>query len=179
MLVPGFDQAAAVLAEAVVAFEGRQQLDWVPLIAAFMDDAAKDVADSLYQAAAGITQQPSADLGTVLDLVERGWGEALTRAVAPDADAEQQRQALTHRLTAALEHATVRSGVGRWQGSWSGPAMVVAGDGNPIALDQVAQLATDQRTVAAARDWLVGARIELTGAPQIPGQAGVWQGVTA
>src|SRR5918997_3911719 len=69
-LVPGFDQAAAALAELVVAFEGRQQLGWGPLIGAFVSASAQEEADSLYQAAAGITQQRSADLGTVLDLVE-------------------------------------------------------------------------------------------------------------
>ena len=178
-LVPGFDQAAAALAGRVVAFEGRQQLEWGPLVGAFMDASAAQAAQVLYDAAAAIAQQPSATLGTVLDLVERGWGGELARSVAGDADADEQQEALVRLLTAAFEHASVRSGTARWQGSWSEPATVVAGDGNPIPFEQVARLAADQRTVASAREWLVSARIDLATGPQSPERAGLHQGASA
>jgi Zn-dependent protease with chaperone function len=160
-LIPGFDAAAAAVADAMIAFGDRKRLEWGELVAASSEVIARRGADRLFRAAAEVGQRPAGHLGLVLDLVEQGWFAVLARAMAPEAPVEEQAEQTTMAIEAALRVATVRSGVGVWQGSWSEPVQVVDANGTPIALDQVAQLASTQSTLPAAREWLAAAGIDV------------------
>ncbi|MGF0117817.1 M48 family metallopeptidase [Promicromonospora sp. Marseille-Q5078] len=169
VLVPGFDEAAAALAGHVVAFEGRERLEWDRLVPAFMTAATRGNAEAVYAAAGGLSGEPAAGLGTLLDLVEGGRATELVRAVMPELPVDEPGalgDALAHLLGLGVHESAVRSGVGAWRGSWSGPAAVVAGDaaGQPVELDRLVALATEPATVADARAGLVAAGVELSAA---------------
>jgi len=164
-LLPGFDRASAELAGRVVEFGDRERLGWDRLVPAFMTSSVRSDAEALYAAAAGVARVPSAGLGTVLDLVEDHRGEELVRALLSAESLEEPGAvdgALRHLLSLAVDDAAVSSGAA-WQGSWDGPATVVAhdADGRPVDLDRLASLAAAPGTVGEARTGIAAAGIDL------------------
>jgi Zn-dependent protease with chaperone function len=87
LLVPGFPDAAAMVAEGSLRFEDRPRLDWPELGAAATTRNRQRVADGVYRAAARLAGLPRATLATVLGLVAQGRGPelALELGLAPSA----------------------------------------------------------------------------------------------
>lgn len=85
LLVPGFPDAAAMVAEGSLRFEDRPRLDWPALGAAATTRNRQRVADGVYRAAARLAGLPRATLATVLGLVAQGRGPelALELGLAP------------------------------------------------------------------------------------------------
>jgi len=168
-LVPGFDNAAAALAEQVVAFGDRVRLDWETFTATRLAAQSQRTADSVYRVAARATGQSRATLGTVLDLVAAGRldevlrGLGLDPAAGPDEDGDTPA-GLT--LTVVVRAAVLQAGVASWRHSWSGPAVVVGRDGQELALDDVVALAVDPASVPAARAALAGLGVDVDRAGQ-------------
>lgn len=77
LLIPGFPDAAAMVAEGSLRFEDRQRLDWPALGAAATTRNRQRVADGVYRAAARLAGLPRATLATVLGLVAQGRGPEL------------------------------------------------------------------------------------------------------
>ncbi|NHT18858.1 M48 family metallopeptidase [Cellulomonas sp. IC4_254] len=77
LLIPGFPDAAAMVAEGALRFEDRQRLDWPALGAAATTRNRQRVADGVYRAAARLAGLPRATLATVLGLVAQGRGPEL------------------------------------------------------------------------------------------------------
>jgi Zn-dependent protease with chaperone function len=89
LLIPGFPDAAAMVAEGALRFEDRTRLDWPALGAAATTRNRQRVADGVYRAAARLAGLPRATLATVLGLVAQGRGPelALELGLAPAAAA--------------------------------------------------------------------------------------------
>ncbi|MBW0255339.1 M48 family metallopeptidase [Cellulomonas sp. PS-H5] len=87
LLVPGFSDAAAMVAEGSLRFEDRPRLDWPALGAAATTRNRQRLADGVYRAAARLAGLPRATLATVLGLVAQGRGPelALELGLAPSA----------------------------------------------------------------------------------------------
>ncbi|WP_431836659.1 M48 family metalloprotease [Cellulomonas sp. Y8] len=87
LLVPGFPDAAAMVAEGSLRFEDRPRLDWPELGAAATTRNRQRLADGVYRAAARLAGLPRATLATVLGLVAQGRGPelALELGLAPSA----------------------------------------------------------------------------------------------
>ena len=169
-LVPGFDNAAAALAEQVVAFGDRVRLDWDAFTATSFAQSSQRSADMVYRVAARATGQRRASLATVLDLVAAGrLGELLhglgfDPAAGPDEDGETPAGLA---LTAVLRSAAVQAGVGTWRHSWGGPVVLVDRAGQELALDRVVALAVDPASVSAARAALADLGIDVDRAGQV------------
>lgn len=167
VLVPGFAVAAAAVAEEVVAFDDRTRLDWDELTAASVAADRQRAADSVYRAAARLAGQQRATLATVLDLVAAGRGDDLARAVGFDTDvAPDDDRPVPMLLRVVLGSAAVQAGVARWRHSWSGPAVLVGRDGQPLDLDALADLAADPAQAGAVREHLVRLDVDVTRAGQ-------------
>jgi len=95
LLVPGFPDAAAMVAEGSLRFEDRTRLDWPALGAAATTRNRQRVADGVYRAAARLAGLPRATLATVLGLVAQGRGPelALELGLAPAAPGPDGPQA--------------------------------------------------------------------------------------
>jgi len=169
-LVPGFDNAAAALAEQVVAFGDRVRLDWDALTATSRAQAQQRVADSVYRAAARLAGQRRATLTTVLDLVAAGRLDELLRGLGLDPAAEADEDGDTPAglvLGAVVRSAAVQAGVGHWQHSWAGPAVLVSADGRPLVVDDVVASAVSPGGVPAARAALEALGIDAHRAGQV------------
>ncbi|HET6213973.1 MAG TPA: M48 family metallopeptidase, partial [Micromonosporaceae bacterium] len=128
VLVSDLDAVCRALQAEVVDPAGRTVLGWPEFTAAAAVARDQHQADILFRAAARLAGTESADLGTVLDLVEAGRGEQLGKALAPHA--ADRFAALAGYLTDAVRLAAVRSGVARWRHSWAAPAALVDGAGD-------------------------------------------------
>ena len=121
---------------------GRQVVPWPEFTAAAVGGVYQEGADTLYRAAARITGLDRAGLTVVFDLLAAGrLGEVASGVGQVNWADPQQRQAgaiaVAEHLDQAIQLATVRGRVGRWQHSWTGPVSLVSPDGRPIRFDQV------------------------------------------
>lgn len=86
LLIPGFPDAAAMVAEGSLRYEDRTRLDWPALGDAATTRNRQRTADAVYRAAARLAGLPRATLATVLGLVAQGRGPelALELGLTPD-----------------------------------------------------------------------------------------------
>ncbi|HYQ74486.1 M48 family metallopeptidase [Cellulomonas sp.] len=201
LLVPGFPDAAAMVAEGALRFEGRTRLDWPALGTAATTRNRQRLADGVYRAAARLAGLPRATLATVLGLVAQGRGPELAlelglapapapagpaaqdpggRPLAPSAagdgagtgaDAEHDASTLVDALQVVVCSAAVQAGIARWEQPWVGGPRLVDAAGEPIDPQPLAVLAADPRTVADARRHLVALRVDADRAGQESAQA--------
>jgi len=183
LLVPGFPDAAAMVAEGSLRFEDRTLLDWPALGEAATTRNRQRTADAVYRAAARLAGLPRATLATVLGLVAQGRGPELalelgltaapaqpatpTGEPAPDDDAGT----LVDALQVVVCSAAVQAGIGRWEQPWVGGPRLVDLAGVPIDPRPLAVLAADPRTVADARRHLAALRVDVDRAGQAAAQA--------
>jgi hypothetical protein len=168
--VPGFDNAAAALAEQVVAFGDRVRLDWEAFTATSVAQVQQRTADSVYRAAARLAGQPRATLATVLGRVEAGRladllrGLGLDPAAGPDEDGDTPAGLV---LGVVVRSAAVQAGIAHWQHSWSGPAVLVGPDGQALVVDEVVSSLVAPGGVPAARAGLAALGIDADRAGQV------------
>ena len=183
LLVPGFPDAAAMVAEGSLRFEDRTRLDWPALGEAATTRNRQRTADAVYRAAARLAGLPRATLATVLGLVAQGRGPELALELgltagpaqpatpagepAPDDDAGT----LVDALQVVVCSAAVQAGIGRWEQPWVGGPRLVDLAGVPIDPRPLAVLAADPRTVADARRHLAALRVDVDRAGQAAAQA--------
>ena len=183
LLVPGFPDAAAMVAEGSLRFEDRARLDWPALGEAATTRNRQRTADAVYRAAARLAGLPRATLATVLGLVAQGRGPELALELgltagparpatpagepAPDDDAGT----LVDALQVVVCSAAVQAGIGRWEQPWVGGPRLVDLAGVPIDPRPLAVLAADPRTVADARRHLAALRVDVDRAGQAAAQA--------
>ncbi|MFI5915889.1 M48 family metalloprotease [Dactylosporangium sp. NPDC051541] len=154
------------LQRAALNIEDKTLLPWEQLTdAGIAANAQRDV-DALFRAAARLGNTAQGDLGLVLHLVEQGRTAELARAAEPHGDPAEQRAELTNRIGAAIALAARGGGQGRWRHSWTGGAEFVRPDGTEPPIDEIAKLAVDPATVAAARQRLAELSVDVAAVRQ-------------
>ena len=199
LLIPGFPDAAAMVAEGALRYEDRQRLDWPALGAAATTRNRQRVADGVYRAAARLAGLPRATLATVLGLVAQGRGPELalelglaeaapaaaaaavpatapggapvTHPAAGDETTPDDAGTLVDALQVVVCSAAVQAGIARWEQPWVGGPRLVDLAGEPIDPRPLAVLAADPRTVADARRHLAALRVDVDRAGQESAQA--------
>lgn len=166
-LVPEFSRRSEKVAAQALNVGSRTQLDWQTLVERSMPEDEQRDADLVYRGAARVAGRPSADLSTVLDLVRDGRLTALVREFAPEVPEEDVAETFTGPMQTLLGTAAVRSGVGTWRLSWSGPAQLVGPDGDPLPLEEIARLALDPATLDEAVVRLTDLGIDAARAVQV------------
>jgi Zn-dependent protease with chaperone function len=191
LLVPGFTDAAALVAEGALRFEDRQRLDWPELGAAATTRNRQRTADAVYRAAARLAGVPQASVSTVLALVEHGRGPDLAAelglalpSAAPvpapaaagparrGADPEPERPGtLVDALEVVVATAAVQAGIAFWEQPWTGGPRLLDPHGAAIDTRPLATLAADPGTVADARRHLAALRVDVHRAGQASAHA--------
>jgi len=103
----------------------------------------------------------------VLDLARTGRLPLLVKDLAPEVGADDAAEAFEASMQTLLGTAAVRSGVGTWRISWSGPAQLVGADGEPLGLAEIARLTLDPTTVDTAVARLTALGIDTARAVQV------------
>ncbi|GAB3824656.1 hypothetical protein [Dactylosporangium cerinum] len=116
--------------------------------------------------------QPVEDVGAVLDLIGAGRIDDLAALILPDATRREARKRFADPLGTLLALAAVRSGVARWQHSWTGPTTLLGRDGAPLDLSDLAGLACDPATLPLARQRLRDRGIDVTAAKHVRRRVG-------
>ncbi|MCG7286926.1 M48 family metalloprotease [Cellulomonas sp. ACRRI] len=199
LLIPGFPDAAAMVAEGSLRFEDRSRLDWPALGEVATTRNRQRTADAVYRAAARLAGLPRATLATVLGLVAQGRGPELALELglaavpaeagparpgaAPSATPQpgsplpdepapvEDAGTLVDALQVVVCSAAVQAGIGRWEQPWVGGPRLVDLAGVPIDPRPLAVLAADPRTVADARHHLAALRVDVDRAGQASAQA--------
>ncbi|WP_454051525.1 M48 family metalloprotease [Cellulomonas sp. Marseille-Q8402] len=169
LLVPGFADAAALVAEGSLRFEDRQRLDWPALGTAAVTRNRQRTADAVYRAAARLAGIPQASVATVLALVEQGRGGelALELGLAPQPG---ERDPVADALEVVVATAAVQAGIARWEQPWAGGPRLLDRHDAPIDPRPLADLAADPRTVPDARRHLAALRVDVERAGQASAQ---------
>lgn len=149
-LIPPFWNLTTAVAEATVAYDGRERLPWHELVHRGGTAADQRTADAVYRAAARMAGRPTASLHNLLELSYAGRLGELVQHVAPGAPAEAGAEA----LAVAIRAAATQAGVARYQVSWTGPATLLDRNGAEFDAQRVAELAANPATVSQAAQWL-------------------------
>jgi Zn-dependent protease with chaperone function len=173
VLVPGLAAAATRLADEVVNFGDRRRVPWEELTATALAQSGQRGADVVYRAAARVSGQQRATLGTVLDLVSDGRGDALAQqlGVEPYVPEQDADGTLADAVESVLTASLVQAELAGWRHSWSGPAVLLDRTGQPVALDELARLAAHPSSVAGARQWLASAGVDVQSTGQVAERA--------
>lgn len=166
VLVAYFDAACRALQAQAVDVGRRTVLSWNDFTAAAAMAVDQREADVLFRAAARIARRPSADLGTVLDLVAAGYAGELAQMVA-----RQDPDALGGYVAAAIRLAAVGSGAAHWRHSWAGPAQLVDRFNAFLEVDDLARRALAPQTVGDARARLAARGVNVAAAVQMSASA--------
>ncbi|SNT11310.1 Zn-dependent protease with chaperone function [Asanoa hainanensis] len=170
-LLPDLRATGMRMQEQLVDIADRQVLPWPDFTAAAIASADQRQADALFRAAARSTGTAQAGLETVLGLVPEG---KLGDFAAPFFENATKREAAVQfagPMTLLLRVAAVRSGAGRWQHSWSEPAVFTGNDGQPLGLREIAELAVSPDTLGEARKRLADLGIDPAAAAMVDERA--------
>ncbi|MEU3453742.1 M48 family metallopeptidase [Micromonospora sp. NPDC006766] len=154
VLVPDLDATSGQLQASLFERPDTRLLPWDQLTPALAYESARELACSLYQAAARLAGRSDADLDLLLDLFAADRYADLAHALASDADGENALQVLTAAFEGAVEVAAVDSGAAAWRHSWSESPELLTTAGEPLPLGDLVDLAADPATMPAARDRL-------------------------
>lgn len=122
-LVEGLEKCAPQLASQVLPHSNCRLLPWQDFVSVTSSAQLQAEADLILRAVRRRLGQDNVDLQQVFDLIEQG-------------EKEQADQ-----LPMLLGLAALRSGVARWQASWTGPATLVDDNREPLPLNALARLA--------------------------------------
>lgn len=163
-LIPGFDRAAEEVANRSVKFDNRKQLPWQEFteVAVLAEDQRQ--ADLVYRAAGRLAGTEETGLSTVLGLVEAGRLGDLAVEFIQGATKQEATAKFAGPMELLLRVAAARSGVATWRHSWSGPAVLVGRDGEPLKLNAIAALAVVPETVGQARAELAALGVDVAAA---------------
>ncbi|MEV4133369.1 M48 family metallopeptidase [Dactylosporangium sp. NPDC049742] len=177
------DLAAAGRALQAVALPAAMVLPWDEFRAAVQTSDLQEQSDTMLRAFSRAVGRPVPDVGAVLDLVAAGRLDDLAGPLFPDATRREARTRFAAPLETLLRLAAVRSGVARWQVSWTASAFLVDLSGARLDLSQPAGLACDPATVALARQQLHARGVDVTTARHVRQRvgtehAGILAGIT-
>jgi Zn-dependent protease with chaperone function len=171
VLLPNLDRWGKLMQAEHVEIGDRTVLPWDEFTASSIVAGQQRLADRVFRSLARLTGQPSPGLAELLDVVAAGRLADLAREFFPDVPPAELPAATAGLLNQIIELAAVRSGVARWQHSWSGPATLVDADGAPVELSKLAELAVDPATVAEARQRLAAAGVDVTQTTMVEARA--------
>ncbi|GAA0797166.1 M48 family metalloprotease [Spirilliplanes yamanashiensis] len=171
-LVP--DLPGLGLAVQAIAFppHGRTALSWDEFFGAARTAEMEREADGALQAVGRVIGGPVAGLAGALELAE---GDALVpsvRKVFPDLDPDAATARAAELVTLLLALAALGSGAARWRHSWTGAAELVAADGGPLDLAELADLAVRPDGADKLRRRLAELGIDPAPAPVSPPAGG-------
>jgi Zn-dependent protease with chaperone function len=183
VLIPDLPRAGRALQERMLNMTGRKVLPWEEFTAAAITAGFQEEIDGLLRAISRAVNQPVPHVGVVLELIEAGRLDEITQPLFPEATKREARAHFVEPLSALLTLAALRSGVARWQHSWSAPARLVGADGAEFDVTEIAELALDPQTMKQARAALAERGIEVTAATHVRQRVGtekaaVYAGIT-
>ncbi|HEX7745533.1 MAG TPA: M48 family metallopeptidase [Micromonosporaceae bacterium] len=171
-LIPAPDRAGNALQERILHNPELQVLPWHQFTAAAATAQLQESMDGLLRTVSRAVNQPVPHAGAVLGYLAHGWVDHIATAVFPGSTSRQEaRKLFVEPLAALLALAAIRSGVARWQHSWTGPVRLVGPDGNALNLTGVAELATDPATAQEAGRQLAWYRIDPAAARHVEQRA--------
>jgi Zn-dependent protease with chaperone function len=163
-LLPAFATAAASTAEAAYVFGYRERLDWDELVARASAADDQRTANVVYRAAARVTGEPQATLGTVVALAESGRSTKLVHTVAAELNRPYEEIA-TEVFAVLVRAAVLQAGAARWRLSWSGPFELVTANGETFDAHTVATLLADAKTAPDAAARLTALGVDIAARP--------------
>src|SRR5262245_22127613 len=166
-LIPLFDGRCADLSHQVLRIDGRTVVPWQEFSARAVAIQEQRMADSVLRVAARIAGTPTADVGTVLDLIAAGRLRELAEPLVDTESPEVAAREFVEPLTLVLRVAAVRAGAARLALDWAGAPALTSPTGAPIDLRSVARLAVDPGTVEVARAKLAELGIDARAAIQV------------
>jgi Zn-dependent protease with chaperone function len=171
-LVPAPDRAGRALQERILATGKHQVLPWGQFTAATATAHLQESMDVLLRTVSRAVNQPVPHAGVVLGYIANGWVDHVAAAVFPQAsNPREARKLFVEPLAALFSLAAIRSGIARWQHSWTGPARLIAPDGSTLDLTGIAERAVDPATVHEAARQLAWYGIDVAAARHVEQQA--------
>jgi Zn-dependent protease with chaperone function len=167
-LIPDFAKAAAATAEQSYVFGYRERLEWDDLWGrvVYMDD--QRTANTVYKAAAVLTEEQTATLGTVVALSEAGRSAELVRAAFPDVADEQVGEAVNVAFRKLVRAAAVHAGTAGWRMPWSGSAELVKADAEVLDGTSFGARLAGAGTAAEAASSLAALGVDVTTVGPVP-----------
>jgi Zn-dependent protease with chaperone function len=151
---------------------GTVVLPWAEFRAAAQVADMQEQSDTMLRAFGRAVGQPVADVGAVLDLIAAGRIDDLAGPLFPDATRREARTRFAAPLETLLRLAAVRSGVARWQHSWTAPPRLLDLTGARLDLSAPATLACDPATLPTARAQLHARGVDVTAARHVRRRVG-------
>ncbi len=148
-LVGGLEELAAVMIPHVLPRADCQFLPWDEFVAAASSARLEAEADAILREARRALGTRTITLAQILDLARRATAQGSGHTAAEPGDGKQGAKDsageaagdLAAKLPLVLALAILRSGSANWRPSWSGPAMLVDPDGQPLPLADMARAA--------------------------------------
>lgn len=165
-LVPDLPGLGRVLQRIAFPPQGRTTVGWDEFFGAARTAEMQREADAALTALSRAAGTPVNHAGEVLDLAADGRLLKAAESVFPELSAEATAQRVTELVTLLLALASLRCGAARWRHSWTGTAELVAPDGSPFDVGEVAARAVAPDT-GAARELAARLGIDLTAAGQV------------
>jgi hypothetical protein len=164
-LFPDFDRLLEVVERSEFQFGPRRLVSMAEFTSLAAQANRQDSADQLYRAAGRVNGSPTPGLGTVLEIVRSGRHAELARSMV-GADFPEA-------VKAAISTAAVRSGVARWEMSWTDVARLIDREGEQFPLQKLAEplIAGDAEGSRAALDSLAALGVDLGNAQVVEARA--------
>jgi Zn-dependent protease with chaperone function len=160
VLLPDITATGKRMQQLMIEVGDRQVLPWPEFTAAAVAADEQREADALLRAAARSTGTQQAGLETILKLVADNKLGEFASPYFEHATRKEAAAQFAGPMALLLRVAAVRSGVGRWQHSWAGPATFTGTDGNPLPIREIAELAVSGQTLDEARERLAALGID-------------------
>ncbi len=165
VLVPRYADLARQVQREVLDADGRTVLPWPRYFEAVATAALQRDADGVFRTIGRHVQlPPEPTVGTIFDLIAAGRLRDIAAPVLPEATRREAGPKFAAVLEPMLALAAIRSGVARFERSWSGPTELVGTAGKPLDLEGPARLAVEPDGLDAARHSLARTGIDIAAA---------------
>jgi Zn-dependent protease with chaperone function len=165
VLVPRHANLARQVQREALDADGRTVLPWPGYFDAVATAALQREADGVFRAIGRqVPLPPEPNVGTLFDLIAGGRLRDIAAPVLPHTTRREAGAKFAEVLEPLLGLAAIRSGVARFERSWSGPAVLVGTAGQPLDLEEPARMAVEPGGLEAAYGSLVRAGIDITAA---------------
>ncbi|MET7423195.1 hypothetical protein [Dactylosporangium sp. NPDC005555] len=171
-LVTDLGAAGRALQARAMQTGGAVVLPWDEFLAATSTADLQEQSDAMLRSFSRAVGHPVPDAGAVLDLIAAGHLDELAGPLFPDATRREARTRFAAPLETLLRLAAVRSGVARWQHSWTGPTRLLDLFGARLDLSTAADLACDPATLPTARRQLHARGVDVTTARHVRRRVG-------
>ena len=161
-LLPDLSDAGRRMQELMVDVGERKILPWPEFTHEGLTAQLQRQADRVFRTIARQTGVTEVNLATIFDLIAAGELGRIAEPFYPDDAPDEAGQHFAEVLELLMRLAAARSGVARYQHSWSGPAQFVAVHGHPLPLDEIAKLAVSPDGLDEARRRLKELGIDIT-----------------